>query len=44
MVGKSVLVEQDILNIFFDYRGRHIKGITIYYATKVSLQQKLWFL
>jgi hypothetical protein len=27
---------------FFDYRGRHYKGIIIYNATEVNIQQKLF--
>jgi hypothetical protein len=37
MVGKRVLMEQYVLNISFDYRRHHIKGITILNATEVSL-------
>ncbi len=29
--------------IFIDYRGHHRKGVAIYSATLVNLQQKLWF-
>ncbi len=36
-------MEQHILQIFIDYRGRHWKGIIIYSTTEVSLQHKLKF-
>ncbi len=36
-------MEQHILKIFIDDRGRHWKGITIYNANEVSLQQTLEF-
>jgi hypothetical protein len=36
-------MEQHVFCIFIDYRGRHRKGVAIYDATLVNLQQKLWF-
>jgi hypothetical protein len=36
-------MEQWIFCIFIDYREHHRKGVAIYNATEVNLQQKLWF-
>ncbi len=36
-------MEQHIFCILIDYRGRHRKGVAIYNATYVNLQQKPWF-
>jgi hypothetical protein len=36
-------MEQHIFCLFIDYRGHHRKGVAIYNATYVNLQQKLWF-
>ncbi len=36
-------MEQHVLKIVIEYRGRHKKGITIFNATEVSLQQNFMF-
>ncbi len=36
------VMEQHILGILTDYRGRHIKVVVIYNATLNYLQQKPW--
>jgi hypothetical protein len=36
-------MEQHILWILFDYRGRHRKDVAVYNATYINLQQKPWF-
>ncbi len=39
-----MLMEQQVLYCFDDYRGHHRKGIAIYTASKVNLHlKKLWF-
>jgi hypothetical protein len=36
-------MEQHVFCILIDYRGRHRKGVAIYNAIYVNLQQKPWF-
>jgi len=36
-------MEQRVFCIFIDHRGHHRKGVEIYNATLVNLNQKLWF-
>ncbi len=40
--GQNV-TEQHISLHFIDYRGHHRKGVEIYNAALVNLQQKPWF-
>jgi hypothetical protein len=42
-VQRMTVMEQHVVYIFIDYRGRHRKGVAIYSATSVNFQQKLWF-
>jgi hypothetical protein len=43
LVNNYQSMEQHIFFILIDYRGHHWKGVVIYNATCVSLQQKTWF-
>jgi hypothetical protein len=36
-------MEQHVFFILIDYRGHHRKGVAIYNAIYVHLQQKTWF-
>jgi hypothetical protein len=42
--AKIETMEEHIFCILIDHRGHHRKGVAIYNATQVNLQQKPWFL
>jgi hypothetical protein len=37
-------MEQHVVCIFIDYRGHHRKGVAIYNATEINLQENLGFI